>query len=646
MSGSCHHRDTGIRSVVSSAPQRRRKIVKTLAGSIGVTALAVAITLVLGAMILGCGSPAPGGDNATELAELHAAAINGDVDRIRDLLARDEALLHEGDENLQMALHHAVAAGHLQVAEMLLEEGADVAATDAEERTPLHVAAHEGDAAIVRLLLDNGADPMAREFRGRTALFLATNWGNDLETVRYLISAGADVNDRTSRGEEILLSTLYYGRPEIIDLLLESGALLPDDDESIGTAAYLGASNGLEGVFDLAVELAGERGLEWWNEVPFHAVARGGSPAIAEVLLARGGELDQENLYGVTPLHIAAEHGRTELVEWLLERGARIDRPTRQGKTALHIAQENGHDEAAGRLLALGASQDPPRFPETRGPYLGQPEPEATPLRFAPGIVSGHAFDSEHSPAVFSPDGNEVFWTSKFRGPILTMRQENGVWTAPHPVPFGSQEGDGEPIFTPDGQRLYFLSLRPLEPGEPSGKENIWLVERTPQGWSEPRPVSSLVNAFDHHWLFSVSDDETLYFASIRDGGFGEKDIYRSRFVDEVHQEPENLGEVINSEGGEHTPFIAPDESYIIFTSTGPVAGGGEFRFLISYSSPDGTWSTPEALSEEILDVEFSLCPSITPDGRFMFFIGEGDIWWVSADFIESMRPTNTPTTR
>jgi len=533
---------------------------KTLSGYFRERALVAVIPLLLVAMVFGCGSPAP---RAGDTAELHDAAKNGDVDRIRDLLALEKALLNETDENLQTALHHAVAGGHLDSAELLLEEGADVAATDAENRTPLHEAADAGNAALVRLLLDDGADPMAREFRGRTTLFLATNWDNDLETVRLLV----------------------------------------------------------------------------------HAVARGGSPVIAEALLTRGGELDQENLYGVTPLHIAAEHGRTELAEWLLERGAEIDRPTRQGKTALHIARENGHDVAADQLIALGAAQGPPRFPEIRGPYLGQPQPGATPLRFAPGIVSGHAFDSEHSPAVFSPDGNEVFWTHRFRGPILTMRQEDGIWTAPAPVPFSSEEGDGEPIFTPDGQRLYFLSLRPLELGGPSGKENIWLVERTPEGWSAPRPVSSAVNAFDHHWLFSVSNDETLYFSSVRDGGFGERDIYRSRFVEGSHQEPENLGAAINSEGGEHTPFIAPDESYIIFTSMGPVAGGGEFRFLVSYSRPDGTWTTPEALSGEILDVEFSLCPSITPDGKFMFFIGERDIWWVRADFIESMRPTNTATT-
>ena len=92
------------------------------------SALALAMPLLLGATVFGCGSPAPQGGG---VAELHEAARDGDLDRIRDHLARDEALLNEADENRQTALHHAVAAGHLAAAEFLLAEGADVASTDA-----------------------------------------------------------------------------------------------------------------------------------------------------------------------------------------------------------------------------------------------------------------------------------------------------------------------------------------------------------------------------------------------------------------------------------------------------------------------------------------------------------------------------------
>jgi hypothetical protein len=479
---------------------------------------------------------------------------------------------------------------------------------------------------------------MAREFRGRTPLFLAVNWGGSRDVVDLLIAAGADVNDRTESGEEILFSTLFYGMPEIIEALLAAGARLPEDDPSLIRATYLSASNGFDGVFRMAAEEAGTRGLSWWDEVPMHAAARGGSVLIGEALLESGVAVDEKNIYGITPLHIAAEHGRLAFVDFLIRSGASLVETSVMGLTALHFALENGHRSVADRILALGAPDEAPVFPELRGPYLGQPEPGDEPVRFALGIVSGHGFNSEHSPAAFSPDGTEVYWTQAFRGPISYSRLEGGRWTAPRPAPFVSEHGDGEPIFSPDGQRLYFLSMRPLDPSGEPGKENIWYVERGGSGWSEPAPVDAVVNEFNHHWLFSLSGDGTLYFSSVREEGLGGRDIFRSRRVGGTHQPPENLGPVINTDGNEHTPFIAPDGSYLIFASTSHGTHEGMFHFLISFRGPGGGWSTPMALDHITAPVHDPLCPIITADGRFMFFIGSGDIWWTQAHFVEEMR--------
>jgi hypothetical protein len=402
---------------------------------------------------------------------------------------------------------------------------------------------------------------------------------------------------------------------------------------------YLSASNGFEGVFRMAAEENESRGLSWWEDVPMHAAARGGSVAIGEALLEKGVSVEEKNMYGITPLHIAAEHGRAEFMEFLVRVGANMEERSVMGMTALHFAQENDHQDVVARLLEMGASDEPAVFPELRGPWLGQPEPGNTPERFALGIVSGHWFNSEHSPAVFSPDGTEVYWTRAFRGPIPFSKLEDGRWTAPEPAPFVSEYGDGEPIFSPDGQRLYFLSQRPIEPGAEPGKENIWYVERTGDGWSEPMPVGEVVNEFRQHWLFSISDTGTLYFSSIREDGYGRHDIFRSPRVNGVHQTPENLGSIINSDETDFTPFIAPDESYLIFSSAGHgLEMGTGFHFLISYRGPDGEWSAPIALDHITAPVEQPLCPFVTADGKFLFFIGSGDIWWTRADFIEELR--------
>lgn len=574
------------------------------------------------------------------LAEnIHEAARSGDLESLKKILSEDPTLVNSPDKNEMTPLHHAVAAGKLKAASLLISYGADVNAVNYKKETPLHIAAIEGNSEAVKLLLEHNADPTMREMRDRIPLFLACNWGNDLETVRLLIEAGSDVNDMNSNREILLLSTLYYGKKEIIDLLIDRGATIPDNKEILWQVLYLTASSGMERPFNIAVEKSKKQGMEWWKGISMHTCARGGSVAIARALLDKGADIKQKNRYGVEPLHIAAENGRMEFVEFLLSEGAEIDSPSRVGKTAFHFARDNGHDELAALLVRKGASQAPPQFPVIKGDYLGQPEPGDTPQLFAPGIVSGYGYDSEHSPAVFSPDLQEVYWTKKFQGPILFMEQKNGVWTAPKSAPFCSEYGDGEPIFSPDGKKLFFLSSRPLKPGGPSNKENMWYVERTQDGWSEPKPVSPLINAFDLHWLFSIADNGTIYFASTSGKSYGLNDIYSSRIVNGEYEEPKNLGSVINTAGIDHTPYIAPDESYLIYVSSKESSSPADMKFYISYRNKDGSWMEPIKMGEKINAIDVALCPAVTPDGKYLFFVGAGDIYWMDARIIEDLKP-------
>ena len=118
----------------------------------------------------------------------------------------------------------------------------------------------------------------------------------------------------------------------------------------------------------------------------------------------------------------------------------------------------------------------------------------------------------------------------------------------------------------------------------------------------------------------------------------GAGDIYRSRRSGGVHLPPENLGPVINSDVIEHAPFIAPDESYLIFSSSGHGAQAGNFHFLITHGTPDGDGSQPMPLDRITAPPEQSPCPLVTAGGEFMSFIGSRDIWWTRANFIEAMR--------
>ena len=97
-------------------------------------------------------------------------------------------------------------------------------------------------------------------------------------------------------------------------------------------------------------------------------------------------------------------------------------------------------------------------------PYLGQEPPGFTPQIFAPGVVSlPNRFDFSGS---FTPDGNEFYFT--YSSPnwsgnsIMVSRNENGYWTTPAVVPFSGWDVDWSVYVSPDVQRLFFSSGRPV----------------------------------------------------------------------------------------------------------------------------------------------------------------------------------------
>ena len=583
----------------------------------------------LAVLILLCGAAAAN--------EIHDAAKAGDLAKVQALIAADPASVNSRDENERTPLHSAVGAGHLEVAEFLLQHGADVNAVDYSKSSPLHLAANSGSADVVALLVRNGANLEARNMQERTPLHLACVWGRNLECCRFLIESGAEINVTDRSGSPLIQDAIFMNNREIVDLLLDSGADFPQEERGLMQALYFSVTTGMERPFNSIKEKCEQSGLPWWEAVSLHTAAAGGSVEIAKMLVEKGADVSAENRYGLLPIHVAAESGNADFIDYLKAEGADIDARSKVGKTALHYAADAGREELVARLIDMGASQSPPQFPALTGDYLGQNPPSASPEIFAIGIVSQYGSQAEHSPAVFSPDGNEVFWTKKFRGPILYMRRIDSTWTAPAEAPFNSEYGEGEPFFSQDGNRIYFLSFRPLGAEHIEGDENLWFVSREGDGWSAPEPVSDAINDFPLHWEVSVSANGTLYFATEHGDGYGKKDLYCARLVDGEYETPRNLGNVINSGEIEHTPFIAPDESYIIFASEGHEPKAGSLDLYISYRGKDGEWQKPIHLGDKINSPAPDLWPAITPDGKYMFYL-QGEIVWVDADFISKLR--------
>ncbi len=280
-------------------------------------------------------------------------------------------------------------------------------------------------------------------------------------------------------------------------------------------------------------------------------------------------------------------------------------------------------------------------FPIVKGKYLGQKPPELIPELFAPGIVST---EKSELTCTFSPDGNELFFTVWKAGQntLMTMKQENGRLIQPSVAQFSGNHSDVDPYFTLDGRRLYFSSMRPLADSGASKDSDLWYVEKTTDGnWSDPIHLNAPNTPEKDDYYTSITSNGTLYFSIFESHGSG-GDIYRSKLENGQYVEPELLEYSISTESNEHDPFIALDESYLIFTSERP-GGFGRGDLYISFQNPDGTWTAPKNMGETINTDGFEFTAMLSPDGRYLFFTRNinrnGDIYWVDARIINELKP-------
>ena len=291
-----------------------------------------------------------------------------------------------------------------------------------------------------------------------------------------------------------------------------------------------------------------------------------------------------------------------------------------------------------GLYLLLRLRPDAVHLLDATGPYLGQTPPGTQAERFAPGILPRDL----HSTPAFSPDGTLVYWkTMEARGDRLsTSQQIEGRWTAPRSVSFGFALFDADdPSFSTDGQTLYFTSWRPAKWYRPwPHKERIWQATWSGRRWQRPQPLSDAVNTMDLHWQFSVAESGALYFSA--DG-----DLYRAPRVDGQYAAPQRLDAAINSAGREGTPFVAPDERYLLFSSNGQAKTLGAEDLYASFRQADGAWSPAIHLGPAVNSAAPELCPRVSPDGTVLFFLssksGTYDAYWIDAGLLAQLAPGN-----
>jgi len=271
-------------------------------------------------------------------------------------------------------------------------------------------------------------------------------------------------------------------------------------------------------------------------------------------------------------------------------------------------------------------------FPVLKGPYLGQKMPGLTPEIFAQGIVSTK--DHFEVGCSFSPDGNEFYfsrtdslsWDSGCS--IMVSRLKDGRWTLPEKIAFTNRYVDAAPHVTSDGEKMFFLRFHRSDTHIPSG---IWFVNKIDNQWGNPQYL--LAGTYP-----TTTIDGTLYFAHYSEKG--DRALFKSRYVNGKYMEQEILGGEINTPYFENHPFIASDESFIIFDSDRDCAHPGtqeKVDLYVCFRNKDGLWGKVISFGEN-LGKQDKNCAYVSPDGKFLFYASEGNIYWVSAQLIEALR--------
>jgi hypothetical protein len=274
---------------------------------------------------------------------------------------------------------------------------------------------------------------------------------------------------------------------------------------------------------------------------------------------------------------------------------------------------------AVAALLVILSTASISPFPDCDSLLVRLEPPDTTAIVFLPDIVSGPV--QEYGLTV-SEDWSEIYFSRLDGGKSTIMMLTCTVDGPELPVaaPFSGRFNEGHPCLVPDGKRLVFVSRRPCSGARQA--LNPWMVERTESGWSAPKSLGKPVTDQTVH-APSFSAFGTIYASG----------IIRFRVSEEGYLPAEKLSPDIEGYG----PAIAADESFLVFSARRS-GGFGSSDLYVVFAAPDGGWSEPQNLGAGINTEHVEGSPTLSLDGRFLFFSRHQDIWWVSTDAITKLR--------
>jgi len=442
--------------------------------------------------------------------EIFNAIAGNDIEKVKSLIESDISILESKQEHNMTPLMFAASEGNYELTKLLINKGADIHYTRPLGFSTIFMPSMFGHFEIVKLLVESGVDINIEDRWGRTALYVAINFGTK-EIAEYLVEHGAKIPVK----DFLLHHALAKGMTGIVEFMLENGANSTSFNDNDGTI--------------------------------LHSAAKGNQATLVKEMIDMGLNIDLKNRYGLAPIHFASMYGNKAYIEMLIKYNADIDLKTNTGKTAYMLAYENNHQEVTEILKAAGANEFVLNHMDVPDePYFGLKRPGLVSEIFAPGIITTEI--GEHGPIAISPNMDEIYWQSQG---IKFTKKVNGKWTFPDTLAVFQKYQANNPAISCDGNTLYFQSKMSLKKDGTFKDNDLWMVRRIENGWSEPENLGPNVNSSLNEIRPSVAGNGNIYFS------IG-NDFYRSIYKNGQYQPREKLGPPLDNEPG-NAQYIAAD---------------------------------------------------------------------------------------
>jgi ankyrin repeat protein len=257
------------------------------------------------------------------------------------------------DEYKQTPLHIATRLNFHEIAALLVEEGAKVNESDADNWSPLHNCAKNGNADLARILIEKKASIDAKDTANFTPLMWAC-YKNRLECVKLLLKSNANPNAQCKNSICCLSWACGRGYVEIVNELLDSRNIKVNlQDQNSSTPLLWAARKGNLNIVKALLQKEADPNLAGMYAItPLIASIKFGHSEIAMYLASLSNvNLNHIDKDGNTALQISCKNGYENVVLSLLEKGAYINTPNLKGDSILITAVKGGHKQIIDELL-------------------------------------------------------------------------------------------------------------------------------------------------------------------------------------------------------------------------------------------------------------------------------------------------------